>query len=507
LTSASPAPQPSSLLRNVLAQSGNLLTTYGLSFIAAPIVVAGLGIREFGIWALTGALAQYGGLIDLGVGRSLSRYVAAHQSDRRACGEYLAIGLITVSLVGMVLLAAAIAAAPLVAGAIHGISTSSMRVVLICSVVLLTASMATSAVSAYPIGMRRMVVPNAGSAAGSVVNFALSVGAILAGDRLPGYALANAIAGVITVLLVVGLVIISERGIPLHWPTWSRTKEFLRYAIKNQLCWAMELVNYQSDKIVIAFAVGPAAAGAYDLANRVAFAVRGIGILPSITLLPTLTAELSHRGMDHLRDSYARLTELIVSVAFPFMWLAGALAPLLLGAWLSHVPRDATVVLPAMAFAYLANVSSDVGKVVASAAGDLTIVVRTVIATAIVNLALTVALAPLFGLWGVLAGTVIALTGGALTQVALVQRRFGLDPRSYISAVLPTLRVCALLAIPVIVISYSHLIHGRFAAGAAVVLLSSLYTSAYLLLAARSGRLPDRVLARIPPLRRFVVAA
>src|SRR5450755_141123 len=104
---------PTSLIRNTLAQLSPVLVGYCFSFVAAPIVVAGLGIRAFGIWALTGALAQYGGLLDLGVGRSLARYDAAHQHDRRACGEYLAIGFVAVLVVGVIALGFAVATAPL----------------------------------------------------------------------------------------------------------------------------------------------------------------------------------------------------------------------------------------------------------------------------------------------------------------------------------------------------------------------------------------------------------
>jgi O-antigen/teichoic acid export membrane protein len=506
LKPASRAGQPTSLLRNGVAQSGNFLTTYALSFVAAPIVVAGLGIRAFGIWALTGALAQYGGLIDLGVGRSLSRHVAANHSDRRACGEYLTIGFVTVLLVGVIVVGVAEATAPLLARNLH-VSTASMRVVLACSCALLVCAMLTAVVSAYPIGRQRMVTPNIASTGGSVINFVASVGSIAFGARLPGYAIANASAGLITVTLVTAVVLRFEGAIPLSVPGVQRTKDFLRYAVKTQLSWAMELVNYQSDKIVIAFAVGPAAAGSYELANRVAFAARQVGVLPSMTLLPTLTAELSRSGIDHLRRAYHGFTQMIVSVGFPALWLTAALSPLLLAAWLSHVPHDSAAVLLALSIAYLANVSSDVGKVVASAAGDLSVVVRTSVATAIVNLVLTALLAPLFGLWGVLAGTVVALTGGALIQVAVVQKQFALAPRAYITAVLPTLRLCALLAIPLFVVSYSRVIQGRLAAAAAVVILSSLYLAAYMLFAARAGRLPQRIVTRIPALRRFTVAA
>src|SRR6478672_3066149 len=132
-----------SLLRNTAAQSAPLLLGYLFSFLAAPVVVSGLGITQFGIWALTGAIAQYVALLD-GFGPSLSRFIAAHQDNRRACGEYIAIAIISVTLVSVVALVAAIFGAELLSRTLHGISPADMRVVGVSAAALLfTSSLAT----------------------------------------------------------------------------------------------------------------------------------------------------------------------------------------------------------------------------------------------------------------------------------------------------------------------------------------------------------------------------
>src|SRR5450631_2177461 len=163
-----------SLVRNTVAQSAPRMLGYILSFASAPVVVNGLGLRQFGIWALTGALAQYGALLDLGIGRSLSRCIAAHDGDRRLCGEYRGVGFLSVLVVGFLLAVATALFAATITRALHGISIADMRVVLGSSVVLLCCSMLASVVAAYPIGRRRMVTPNLGLAIGATVNFVAS---------------------------------------------------------------------------------------------------------------------------------------------------------------------------------------------------------------------------------------------------------------------------------------------------------------------------------------------
>jgi hypothetical protein len=195
-----PNARPASLVKNTAAQSAPKVIGYLFSFLSAPVIVSGLGLKLFGVWALTGALAQYGALLDLGVGVSLARYIAAHQDDRRLCGEYMTIGWLSVAVIAAVLGPLAVLGAAPLRQAVGALSTAQMRVVLCSSAILLCTSMLSSVIAAYPIGRRRMVVPNIGLAIGLAINFAASVGSIALGAKLPGYAMANAGAGLLIAL-------------------------------------------------------------------------------------------------------------------------------------------------------------------------------------------------------------------------------------------------------------------------------------------------------------------
>jgi O-antigen/teichoic acid export membrane protein len=499
-----------SLLRNTVAQSTPLMLAYMFSFVSAPVVLAGLGLRQFGIWALTGALAQYVALLDLGVGASMARFVAKHQDDRRACGEYIGLGTLSVCGVSVAMIGAAVITAGPLSRALGGISVAEMRVVLVSSALILFASLLGNVAVAYPVGLRRMVAPNAALVIGATVNFVASVTSILLGAGLQGYALANAAAGSVSALVVIAFVLRSEGEIPMAWPARRRVKEFFAYSVKNQVVRFTELVNYQTDKIVIALAVGPSAAGAYELANRVAAAARQVGVYPLTALLPTLTAEISSHGIDVVRRRYGRLLKITVAVGFPPLILMAAIAPLLLTAWLAQVPPSATIVVAALSLSYLANVSSGVAYVLAAAAGQPGLAARTAIGTAIANLLVTAALARFFGLWGVLAGTVVALSVGALVQVAMIHWRFALPAREYREAVLPTLAVCFTLAAPIALFAYTADVDGRLAAAAFVLVTAAAYIVLFARWAMRNGRLPIRVgrwLSGVPLLGSQVQAA
>jgi O-antigen/teichoic acid export membrane protein len=494
--------RPGSLVRNTIAQTTGSLSAYIFSFVSAPIILAGLGLRSFGIWALTGALAQYGALLDLGVGVSLARFVAAHQEDRRVCGRYMAIGWMAVGIIALILAPiAALGAAPL-AHAIHGISVGHMHIVLFSSFVLLMSSMVTGVIIAFPIGHRRMVAPNVAAAIAGAINFGASVGSIALGAKLPGYALANAGAGLASVLVVATVVVSTEGRLPLARPEWGRVREFLAFSVKQQLVRIANLVNYQTDKIVIAFSVGPAAAGAYELANRVALAVRQVGIYVTSATDIELTTLVSKLGVEGVRPRYERLTQVTATMAFPPVLLGMATAPLLLSAWLHHAPPDSVAVLVALSAAYLLAVSTGVGSGMTVATGQPGVIAKVAVSAAIANVILTASLAPLFGIWGVLSGTVVALSSGSAVQMVFVHRRFSWPVRAYFRAIAPPLGVYTLLAGPVAAVSYAHLVHGRAAEAVLFVMLATAYLTACGAWALRAGRLPATLAQRLRLVRR-----
>ena len=165
------------------------------------------------------------------------------------------------------------------------------------------------------------------------------------GARLPGYALANAGAG--GGFRGRGRRNRDSRRGPaalLPVPALGQARAFLAYSTKNQIVRLMDLVNYQTDKIVIAFTVGPTAAGAYELANRVAIAVRQVGVYATSAIDIELTSLLRDARAASGASSLPPLhRDSPRSSAFPPVLLAMATAPLLLRAWLSHTPRKLRV--------------------------------------------------------------------------------------------------------------------------------------------------------------------
>jgi len=122
--------------------------------------------------------------------------------------------------------------------------------------------------------------------------------------------------------------------------------------------------------------------------------------------------------------------------------------------------------------------------------GDLRPLAVTSVATAAANIALTVALAPAWGLWGVLAGTVVALSLGSAAQVVVVQRRFKIHQSVFIHALRPIVPCCIVLITPIAAVATSGVLTSRYEAAGAVLIGGVAYFGLYAFWASRRDLLP-----------------
>ncbi len=489
------------LFRNTLAQSAQLLSGYLFAFLVAPILLSRVGLAAFGVWAVTGALATYASLLDLGVGRSLSRFVAIYDTggDRQRVRECLGLGLLMVTAIGLLALSLAVILAPVVADLLHVSRVGDTRLLLVCSATILLCLAYVQALAAVPIGLRRMVPPSVAGMIGNVLNFGFSVGALVLSRRLTDYAVANALAAILAVVpAVVSLVHVWGPTLPA-FPSRALVSEVLGFSVKNQVVNLADLVNFGTDKIILAAVVGVRAAGTYELAARVATALRSAAILTVSAMIPTMAARLTVEGRGIIAAHYRRYTERSVAISFPLFALGCLTAPYLLHAWLGRVPADAPAILVAVALAYALNLTTGVASTTALADGQAGMVATNAVLAAVLNVALTVALAPVFGLWGVLAGTFAALTFASGLFIVRFHRRYGLPARLFGQAVGSPLALASALALPFVLVDLLvGGVTGRPAAVAALAGTGGLYALAYWVLASRRGLLPQRLALQWP---------
>ncbi|MGH3429954.1 MAG: oligosaccharide flippase family protein, partial [Mycobacteriales bacterium] len=350
------------IFRNTAAQSAPVITTFLFSFILAPIMLSRLGLAQFGVWAVTGALAQYARLLDFGVTRSIARFVALFDArgDRGAIEETVGIGVAAATAITLLTIVAAIVAAPLVAEVLGILSTAEMRVVLVCSGGISASYLFSAVLSAVPVGLRRMGPPNAAETAGNVVNFVASLVALALSTKLAPYALANLGAAVIGFLITLGAFVYVWSAPFLRRPTISRGREILSFGVKSQLVTLAQLVNAQTDKLIIAAMLGARTAGAYEIGNRVVQGTLSLGVLSLSALIPAATAYLVKRGKGVIAEYLGRYTVRSLAIAFPLFGTICVSAPYLLTGWLGEIPAESVQIIALLSVSYAVSMTTGV---------------------------------------------------------------------------------------------------------------------------------------------------
>ncbi|MGB7686419.1 MAG: oligosaccharide flippase family protein [Solirubrobacterales bacterium] len=413
----------SALFRNTLAQSSSLVSAMIFSFLLAPVMIDRLGLAQFGIWAVTGALAQYARLLDLGITNALSRFVALHdaEGDRRGIEETIGVGLLAAFAVGLLMLGAAVLAAPLVRDVLGVLSTAEMRIVLLSAAAISITLLFDAVLVALPVGLRRMIPPNVAGTAANLVNFVFSLGALIISTELTTYALANVAASVIGVFFTVGAVIYVGSGRLSRRPSLTRTRGILSFGLKGQAVVLANLIDVQTDKLVIAALLGPRTAGAYELANRAVAGVFSLGTMTLSALIPTATADIVQRGKQVIGEYFTRYSVRSLSIALPLFGALCVSVPYVFVLWIGEIPPNTVGIVILLSVTFAVNMTTGVPMTLVVSDGHPGVVAQTAILLVVLNIAATIVAAPLLGLWGVLAATV----GAQIVVSAIFLIRFG----------------------------------------------------------------------------------
>ncbi len=438
------------LFRNTAAQSAPTVAIFAFSVILAPIMLSRLGLAQFGVWAVTGALAQYARLFDLGVTRSLSRFVALYdaEDDRRGIEEALGVGILAVGVLGLVTLTAAVFTAPLLSDLLGVLDPGEMRIVLLSSVGILISNLLSDVINAVPVGLRRMGPPNLAAGIGSTINFVASVVVLALSTHLPVYAVVNFGATVVALLLAIVSLVYVWSSPFLGRPKLGRARVIVGFGLKSQMITAAELVNVQTDKLIIAAMLGARVAGAYEIANRVVQGVLAMGTMTLSAMIPTATAEIVERGRDVIEEFYARYTQRSLSIALPMLGALCVSCPFLLVAWLGETPPNTTQIVVLLSVAFSVSLTTGVAMTLVMSDGDPGLVAQTAILVVLLNVSSTVAVAPIFGLWGVLLATVGAEITASSIFLVRFHRRYGFRWRDFRRAVGRPAALAVLAACP-----------------------------------------------------------
>lgn len=405
-----------SLKAGAAAQMLPILAGYGANLIATPYVLMRLGLHDFGVWSITGAIAQYAALFDLGVSRATNRYVAlfSAKGDNRSEGAVVGICITGIAVLGALLLGLVLPTSSAVNSIIGAATPAIASHLLVCAISIMITGLLARVFAAASVGRGRQVPAVVGVAILSTLQVLGGVFALALTPSLTAFATGTALGAISGFGIVLSIILVDERRIVIGMPRAALAREILAYGINAQISVAGDIVRLQSGKLIAGILIGPAAAGVFELATRLAMGAQAFGAASATAMTPYLTREYIAGGIEKIRTQYERLTQrnTAVVILVPFALFATATSAIPL--WLGRSNDDVLLVLLALTPSIAINVSTGVCTSTLSALGRPGVVAQVTVVAAILQVAAGVALGSRYGLIGI---AIAFAVGGPLIEL------------------------------------------------------------------------------------------
>ena len=492
MTGKSDARGVQSLKLGAAAQMLPLFAGYGVNLLATPYVVSRLGLHDFGIWAITGALAQSAVLFDLGVSRAAGRFVALFHARGDVESERSVVGVCMTVLIGLgcVLYAIPLLIPGFLDQVLHTGDQALAQFLVVCAVTMLICGMLARTLAAASIGRGRQVSANVGVAVLGVAQVIGGVVALIASPTLHSFALGTAVGAGLGLCAVIAAILLDERRIVIGRPKAALAREIMPFGIMGQVRGAADIVITQSPKLIAAVLIGPAAAGAYELGSRLAQGAQMFGSAASVALTVHLTRAYAVGGKADILAQYSRLTRRNAAVAIFLPLLLCATSFSAVPLWLGERHNGVVMVLAALAPAIAVRVSTNVCTSSMLALGRSGILGATAVASAAIAVALAVPLTQAFGFKGLVAAFACWIVVGNLLGVWFLQSRMGISMTEYLRAIRGPFAlgiVATLAALPIGIIAMPQ---DRASALVPFLLSSAIFCTIYAILGWRLDYLP-----------------
>jgi O-antigen/teichoic acid export membrane protein len=412
-----PSLRPLELIaRNVSTRYLAIFIDSALGLALLPFNIAHLGAAAYGLWALTTSVTWFFGVLDLGYGGALVKFVAQYRAlrDRGALNEIVStIAVVFVGLGALCFGAAAVLAWRI--ESLFNIDPAQVRTaqsVLLIVAAYLAVRFPFAIFGAIVYGFQRYYLNNLVSITTSLVVAGVNVALLM-----NGYSLVTLVAATTTVrVLSLGLFMLNAYrafpGLQVRPSLFQRTRlhEVTAFSVYMFVLDLAAKVNYSSDSVVIGAMLNTTAVATYTVGLRLSQVAQKLTSQLNDALFPNVVDSSAVRRQDRLQLILLQGTKVSTALAAPLCLGLVVLADPLIHSWVgSHF--DASV-LPTqvLLLVVLVRVSTASANLILKGAGQHKLLTYTNVATAVVNVLLSIVLIRPFGLAGVALGTLIPVS-------------------------------------------------------------------------------------------------
>ena len=462
---------PGSLARNVLSNWIGIPITLAYGLIITPIIVRALDTELYGVWSFLNGLLVYSDLLYVGLGSSLIKYVAQHRAndDQAGINRLFSVVIGIYGVIGIVCCAVMIAisgfvpylfAQPLSADAARAASATCLLLGVQLFFVFIG-----SAFSGLLSGHDRFDVANFISIGTVLMRFVATPIVVRTGDD-PLFRLALLTASVAAIQAVM-LAAATYRLVPqlsVRLVRWRIDELRMLYGFgvpSFVITVAARIISF-SDTTIIGMMLGASAVAIYALPVQLMEYARAPVAGFTRVLLPGLTNLTTRGDLASFRQAYLSATRIATCLTAWLVAIALAVGPSFLNRWVGNAfggPVQWVLIFLAIA-AFAQAVSTHAPLSFYQAKHLVAFPAKILMLEALLNLALSIWLAPRLGITGVALATAL--------------------PAVFVSAVILPPYLCRHLGVPLRTLLVESVLPGAlmFAGTAVILYLSGLVITA-----------------------------
>jgi O-antigen/teichoic acid export membrane protein len=408
---------------NGLAQIAPVVVLFAIT----PLLLERLGLDRFGIWSLALILLGTLTILDGGISASLARFFASYaaRDDRADSGRLLLGSFLFFVLFGLGLTLAVFPLAPGIVGLLQVPSglRGEAEVVLRWLAPLATLALMADATAALLQGNGRFRALAASMLASSGTLAAAVIVLVQSGAELEDLMIAVALRYAVQVVTGLALAAPHVSIRRPFLPTRATVRELWHYASRMQLSALTGFVNSEMDALVIAAVLPIRYVGLYTIGMQAASAVRSIPLYAFAPLLTRLTMIFRNQGRAATAAEFGRLERRWLPIVLGYGVVAVAAIGFSLPAWLGDRYVLSGVVAGVLLTGYMIHVGlTGVRTCYVRAVGRPGLETRYSLVWTISNSVLTIPLAILGGVVGVVTATAVTGVAASIYFVILCRR-------------------------------------------------------------------------------------
>jgi O-antigen/teichoic acid export membrane protein len=314
----------SQISKNALWGIARVLILLPLGFFIPPYIIKNIGMDQFGIWALVGAFTSYLGVVDMGLGYSLTVFVAKNREKNGdlSANDFIGTSITVYTLLGLFLLFLIWIFRNKIAHTFFNVSAGQQAMVapllmITCSIFVF--NLIFSAFNSVVNGCQRMDLTNKISILFGLLNAVTVIMALKYGFGLLGLVIATSIASIISAGLSIYLAhrVYPKLNIGFGNFKVAAFKNMFALGFYIQSAIIAGLIMNQTNKAIMGYFLPIAAVGLFELASRVSDSLRQVPLAilaPIMSAAPELHSQGDSKGIEKM---YGRSMKYLNALCLP----------------------------------------------------------------------------------------------------------------------------------------------------------------------------------------------